>query len=129
MSIADIQCSDSQSIGAIIGYSLRWLVPYTTIYQVLLQQDIIITSSKKIKIIMLHRGENHSMVEHTSYYARNNSVITKFAKYYWSLTTLRHFQWIFQLLTCDTTLVRPYSVKSVRVITLGNSHSNNKKEL
>ena len=33
-------------------------------------------------VIGLGRGGNHSMIERTSYYARNNSAITQFSKYY-----------------------------------------------
>ena len=77
------------------------------------------------------RGRNHSMIERTSYYDRNNSVITQFSKHLGILTTLRHFRSIFKVITplfrqkctsyyaSDFPLGRSGSVKNKREVRWG----------
>ena len=48
------------------------------------------------------------MIKRTSYYVRNNSVITQFSKHYCISNILCHFRSIFQVLRVITPLVRTY---------------------
>ena len=64
--------------------------------------------------LKLHRGGNHSMVERTSYYARNNGVTNLFSKHY--LNMLRHFRTIFEAIAhcygVITPLLRPFLLQA-----------------